>query len=106
MGAVMVNGRELDGPPPGVGFETVTWTVPGVASAEAGIFADKEVCPKTWGVDAVTAPKFNAAFCAKLVPKALIWMENRPPAITLVGEMEPKVGTGYVPTFTVNGTLL
>ena len=42
-GASMVNVTELEGPPPGVGFETVTWTVPGVVSVEAGMVACKNV---------------------------------------------------------------
>jgi hypothetical protein len=33
-GTAIVKGRELDGPPPGEGFETVTWAVPGLAKAE------------------------------------------------------------------------
>lgn len=36
VGAVIVNGNELEGPPPGEGLETVTGTVPGVANAGAG----------------------------------------------------------------------
>jgi hypothetical protein len=42
-GVSMVNVSELDGPPPGVGFATVTWALPGVAKAEAGMVACKKV---------------------------------------------------------------
>ena len=44
LGAAIVNGRELEGPPPGVGLETVTCAVPGVANADAGTMA----CRRVW----------------------------------------------------------
>ena len=43
LGAVIVNARELEGPPPGEGFETVTCAVPGVARAEDGSVARKSL---------------------------------------------------------------
>ena len=46
--AATVNGSELEGPPPGEGLETVTWAVPGVANAEAGIVACRPVCSENW----------------------------------------------------------
>ncbi len=48
LGAVIVKERELEGPPPGVGFETVTWTLPGVVRADTGTVPIKKPWLKTW----------------------------------------------------------
>jgi len=73
VGAVIVNGNELEGPPPGDGLETVTCAVPAVANAEAGTKALKNVwseeIKKVW---AAVPLKLSVALAAKFVPPAKI----------------------------------
>ena len=45
LGTVIEKGTELEGPPPGGGLETLTWTVPGTANAEAGRVASSRSWP-------------------------------------------------------------
>ena len=46
-----------------------------------------------------TPLKLRTALDAKFLPLPIIW-KGKDPAITVVGEIEVRVGTGYTPTFT------
>ena len=92
VGFVMTKGMGVDGPPPGVGFVTVTWTVPGVA-----ISAVEIVVKPLWGLLSVvvllTPLKVIAAPGAKLAPLTPN-KKGKVPATTVVGPMAVNVGTG------------
>jgi hypothetical protein len=95
LGAEIVNGRELEGPPPGEGFVTDICTVPGVAIADAGTMA----CKQVWSGHAKLAfnadpLKLSTAFPAICAPAASITSGMMLPATAAFGFRLLIVGTG------------
>jgi hypothetical protein len=93
-GAVMVNVLAVDAPPPGVGLNTVTGTVPAAAMSAAVI----------WAVSWVLLP--NVVLLAlpfqrttdevlKFVP-VTVSVNAAPPAVAFDGEIEVSVGAGLL----------
>jgi hypothetical protein len=79
-------------PPPGLGVTTVTAKVPALASCAAGITAINCVALPKLVVSALP-PSFTVDCCAKPVPVTVSVVSGLP-ALTVEGEMEPRVGAG------------
>jgi hypothetical protein len=90
----IVNGIDVGvGPPPGLGFTTVTLTVPAVATSAAGTAA--VTCVElTSVVGSVLVPKFTAEVETKFVP--LTVSVNAAPPATCVCPSDASVGTGLL----------
>ena len=93
-GLLIVNVCALDVPPPGVGVKTVTGMVPAVAMSLAEIAAVSCVLLTNVVVRLLLFQRMTDVI-AKFVPVA-VTVNAAPPAVALVGEIEPRVGTGFV----------
>lgn len=98
-GLLMVNVLAADVPPPGVGLNTVTEAVPTVAMSAAVI------CAWSWVLLTNVVVRFvpfqrTTDVMAKFVPVA-VSVKAALPAAALVGEIELRVGAGFV-AVTVN----
>jgi hypothetical protein len=91
-GPVTVNVCPAEVPPPGVGLKTVTEAVPAVAISEAGTAAVNWVALTNVVVKA-TPFHCTTEPATKFVP-AIVRVKAGPPAVAVVGEIKPEVGTG------------
>ncbi len=100
LGALMVNVRAFEVPPPGVGFTTVTGTVPWVTMSLAGIAA------VTWPaftnvVVRATPFQRTCEVATKLLPFT-VSVNAAPPAAVLGGASDVSPGTGFAAALMVN----
>ena len=101
-GALMVNDTAFEVPPPGVGFTTVTGTLPWVTMSLAGIAA--VTCPAFTNVVVRPVP-FQRTWDVptKLLPFT-VSVKAAPPAGVLVGASDVSAGTGFAGALMVNDT--
>lgn len=100
-GLLMVNVCALEIPPPGGGFETVTFAVPPLAISAAGMVATICVLVTDDGAIAGFDPKFTVAPLAKPEP-VTVKVKAAPPADALLGESDV---TSRLALLIVNGML-
>jgi hypothetical protein len=94
-GLLIVNVCAADVPPPGVGFVTVTGTLPAVAISAAVIAA--VICVALTNVVVCATPlKFATDPVMKPVPFS-VNVNAAPPAVALVGAIDVSVGAGFAP---------
>jgi hypothetical protein len=93
-GALMVNVCALDAPPPGVGLNTVTGTVPAATMSAAVIWAWSWVLLTNVVVRLLPFQR-TTDVVAKFVPVA-VSVKAGPPAVALLGEIELSVGAGLL----------
>jgi len=93
-GLLMVKVWVPDVPPPGVGVKTVTGTVPAAAMSLAEIVVVSCVLLTNEVIRGLPFQRMTDVI-AKFVPVA-VNVNAPPPAVTLVGEIELRVGTGFV----------
>src|SRR5207237_255466 len=100
----MVKVSALESPPPGAGLETLTDAIPAVAMSAAAIAALSWVLDT--GVVVRAAPfHFTTAPATKLVPLT-VRVNAGPPEAVLLGDSEPRVGTGFGGVLIVNVSAL
>ncbi len=95
---MMVNVCAFDVPPPGLGFTTVTDTVPAVATREAGTVTVSCVEEEDVGVRLVP-PKLTTEPETKLVP-VTVNVKSMLPAVTQFGLIEVVVGSPFLMVIT------
>jgi len=93
-GLLMVNAAALVDPPPGVGLNTVTFTVPPVAMSLAKIAAVN--CVALTKVVVRPAPFQRTTEVETKVVPFTVNVKAAPPAVVLVGEMLVSVGKGLL----------
>ena len=95
-GLLIVNVLAADVPPPGVGVNTVTDAVPAVAMSAAVIWA----CSWPWLTKVVVRllpfHRTTEVIAKLLLFEVAVRVKAAPPAVTLVGEIELRVGAGFV----------
>lgn len=94
VGFVIVNVRAPEVPPPGVGLNTLTSTVPAVAMSLAAMLARSSVL-LTKVVVRSDPPQRTTEDATKLLP-VTVRVNAAPPAVALLGERELSVGTGLL----------
>jgi len=94
----IVNVCAFDVPPPGLGFTTVTDTVPAVATREAGTVTVSCVEEEDVGVRLVP-PKLTTEPETKLVP-VTVNVKSMLPAVTQFGLIEVVVGSPFLMVIT------
>ena len=91
-GLLIVNVRELEVPPPGLGVNTVTWAVPATAISEAGIEAVNRVEETNVVVRSVPLQRTTELFTKPL--PLTVSVNAAPPAVRDDGLKLEIVGTG------------